>query len=105
MTDAFDAEGNCFVHNEYNTNDFTVARQHDAFTNWTSFFYSTNRITYQTNVLGKVSVHIFDTNLLATNILDEAGHQQSFAYDANRNRILVKDKSGNPTGYGYDVRG
>lgn len=105
LTDAFDAKGNCFVHNEYDTNNFTVSRQHDAFTNWTSFYFSTNRITYQTNVLGKVSVHIFDHRLLATNIVDEAGNQQSFAYDANRNRILVRDRRGNFTGYGYDARG
>jgi RHS repeat-associated protein len=105
MTDAFDAKGNCFVHNEYNTNDFTVTRQRDALTNWTSFFYSTNRITYQTNALGMVSVHTFDTNLLATNIVDEAGNQQSFGYDGNRNRILVRDKRGNATSCGYDASG
>jgi len=105
MTDAFDAKGNRFVHNEYNTNDFTVLRQCDAFTNWTAFYFSTNRITYQTNVLGLVSVHVFDTSLQATNIVDEGLNQQSFAYDGNRNRILVRDKRGYATGYGYDVRG
>ena len=106
LTDAYDPKGNCFVHNEYDTNTFVVLKQRDAFSNWTFFAYDfTNRITYQTNVLGKVSIHVFDERLLPTNIVDEARQQQSFVYDANRNRILVKDKNGNSTGYGYDARG
>ena len=106
LTDAFDSNGNCFVHNEYDTNTFVVLKQRDAFTNWTFFAYDvTNRITYQTNVLGKVSVHVFDEHLLATNLVDEAARSQSFAYDGNRNRIQIKDKNGNFTSYGYDARG
>ena len=106
LTDAFDAKGNCYVHNEYDTNSFVVRRQHDVFSNWTFFDYDfTNRVTYQTNVLRKLSIHVFDEHLLATNIVDEAGSRQAFAYDTNGNRILARDKRGNSTGYGYDARG
>ena len=106
ITDGFDAKGTRFIHNDYNTNNFSVERQCDAFTNWTLFAYDfQNRVTWQTNALGKVSIYRFDDRLLVTNIVDEAGGQQAFAYDANRNRTLVLDKNGNPVHYDYDSRG
>ncbi len=106
LEDARNANGVIYLHNEYDPLNSVVVRQHDAFTNWTYFAYDfTNRITYQTNALGKVSIHSFDHRLLVTNIVDEAGHQQGFGYDDARNRILIRDKDGNATRYGYDSRG
>lgn len=106
LTDAYDARGNRYVHNEYNTNTFVVDRQCDVFTNWTYFTYDfTNRITIETNVFSKTIYHYFDDRLLETNVIDEAGNHQIFAYDANRNRTLVQDKNGNQTLYGYDTHG
>lgn len=106
MTDAFDAQGARFVHNEYNTNTLAVDRQRDALGEWTYFVFDfTNRVTYQTNALGGVSRYAFDERLLVTNIVDESGFEQQIAYDTNRNRIVVQDKNGNRTHYGYDDRG
>jgi RHS repeat-associated protein len=106
ITDAFDARSNRYVHNDYDTNTLVVNQQCDAFTNWTYFVYDfTNRITIQTNVLGKASVYYFDDRLLETNMLDEAGNRQVFGYDTNCNRILVQDKNGRQTLYGYDAFG
>jgi RHS repeat-associated protein len=106
MTDAYDARGTRFIHNEYNSTDFTVFRQHDAFTNWTYFTYDfTNRVTYQTNALNNVSIHSYDSRLLVTNVVDEAGQRQVFAYDDSRNQTYVRDKNGNETRYSYDSAG
>lgn len=106
MTSACDPKGTFYIYNEYDQTNFVVVRQHDAFTNWTYFGYDfTNRITYFTNALGKVSTHFFDSNLLETNAVDENGNQQVFLYDTNRNRTYVKDKNGNETRYGYDSLG
>jgi len=106
ITNATDANGVSYVYNEYNPTNFTVIRQRDAYNNWTYFAYDfVNRITWQTNTLNKVSTHYFDDRLLETNVIDEAGNQQTFLYDSNRNRIYIKDKNGNETRYGYDSRG
>ena len=106
MTNACDAKGAFYIYNEYNPTNFTVTRQHDAYNYWTHFTYDfTNRITCVTNPFGKVSTHYFDDQLLETNVIDEAGNQQSFAYDANRNRVYIKDKNGNVTRYAYDACG
>jgi RHS repeat-associated protein len=106
MTDAVDGKGTLYVHNEYNPTNFTVLKQHDAFGNWTYFLYDlTKRVTYQTNVLGKVSVYSFDDRLLVTNIVDEAGNTNRFFYDSNRNQSLVQDRNGNQTQYAYDAIG
>jgi len=106
MTNAIDGRGVCYIKNVYDPTNFAVTRQCDAFTNWTYLGYDfTNRITYVTNALGKVSVHRFDENLLETNVLDEANNQETFTYDDNRNRIYIKDRNGNPTYYGYDSLG
>lgn len=106
MTDATNALGIRYIHNEYNTNTFTVDSQCDAYTNWTYFAYDfTNRITWQTNAFGKVSTHFFDDRLLETNVIDEIQDQQIFTYDINRNRMFVQDKNGNQTKYAYDSRG
>jgi RHS repeat-associated protein len=106
LEDAFDAKGVRYIHNEYDPTNFVVLRQHDAFTNWTTFKYDfANRITYQTNALTKVSAYWFDDRLLVTNILDEATNQQIFSYDANRNRTSILDKNHNETRFAYDERG
>lgn len=106
MTDATNALGICYIHNEYNKTNFTVIRQCDAFTNWTYIAYDfTNRITYVTNALGKVTTHLFDDRLLETNVIDEVLNQQVFAFDGNRNRVFIQDKNGNQTQYGYDSLG
>lgn len=106
ITNAFDARGTLYLHNEYNPTNFTVYRQHDALTNWTYFTYDfDSRTTYQTNAAGKVSMHQFDHRLLVTNIVDEAGYTNAFAYDNDRNQIYVRDKNGNETRYAYDSRG
>lgn len=106
MTNAIDGRGICYIQNVYDPTNFTVIRQADAFTNWTYLGYDfTNRITYVTNALGKVSIHQFDENLLETNVIDEAGNQQIFQYDNNRDRIYIRDKNGNETHYGYDSNG
>lgn len=106
MTGATDGRGVFYIHNGYDTNTFVVLKQCDAYTNWTYFAYDfTNRITIQTNALGGISTHYFDTNLLETKVIDEAGNQQIFAYDSNRNRVYIKDKNGNETRFGYDALG
>jgi RHS repeat-associated protein len=106
MTNAVDGRGVSYIQNVYDPINFTVIRQCDAYTNWTCLHYDfTNRITYVTNVLGKVSTHFFDSRLLETNVVDEAGNQEGFSYDANRDRTLVQDKNGNQTQYGYDSLG
>lgn len=106
MTDATNALGVHYIHNQYDQTNFTVTSQCDAYNNWTYFAYDfINRITVQTNVLGKTSTHWFDTNLLETNVLDEANNQQVFFYDKNRNRTYIKDKNGNVTQYAYDSLG
>ena len=106
MTNAIDGRGVCYIQNVYDPTNFAVTRQCDAFTNWTFVTYDfTDRITYVTNALDKLSVHYFDNNLLETNVIDEAGNQQSFAYDLNRNRTFIQDKNGNQTHYTYDALG
>jgi len=106
MTDGFDGNGNRFVHNEYDPTTFVVVRQHDAYTNWTSFGYDfTNRITWQTNALSQVSAHFFNTQLLETNATDEAGSEEVSYYDDDKNRIYYRDKNENVTRYGYDSVG
>jgi RHS repeat-associated protein len=106
MTDATNALGIRYIHNEYDSTNFAVTRQCDAYTNWTYFCYDFgNRITIQTNVLRKIATHYFDTNLLETNFVDEANNSQEFLYDASHNRIYVKDKNGSETYYGYDSHG
>jgi RHS repeat-associated protein len=106
MTNASDPKGTVYIYNEYDPTSFVVRRQHDAFTNWTCFTYDfTNRITWQTNALGKISTHYFDGRLLETNIVDEMGNQQFLAYDTNRNRTFIQDKNGHQTHFGYDSRG
>lgn len=106
LTDGFDAKGTCFIHNDYDPNNFTVIRQRDAYLNWNYFTYDfSNRVTWLTNSLGKFSIHYFDDHLLETNAVDEMGNHQVFAYDTNRNRVFVQDKNGNQTHYGYDAFG
>jgi RHS repeat-associated protein len=106
IVNAFDARGTLYLHNDYDPTNVTVFRQHDAFGNWTYFTYDfDNRFTYQTNAMGKVSVHKFDHRLLVTNIVDEAGNELAFEYDDDRNRTLVRDKNGNVTHYTYDELG
>jgi RHS repeat-associated protein len=106
MTAAFDARGTRFVQNAYDELQRIVAYQTDAYTNQTGFFYDfVNRVTWVTNAFGKVSIHRHNERLFVTNIVDEAGNQESFAYNDNHNRILIRDKNGNETRYGYDGRG
>jgi RHS repeat-associated protein len=106
MTNASDPKGTVYIYNEYDPTSFVVRRQHDAFTNWTCFTYDfTNRITWQTNALGKISTHYFDGRLLETNVVDEMGNQHVFAYDTNHNRTFMQDKNGHQTHFGYDSRG
>jgi RHS repeat-associated protein len=106
ITNAIDGNGVSYIYNEFDPTNFTVTRQCDAYTNWTYFAYDfTNRITWQTNALGKVSVHYFDDRLLETNVIDEVKNQQKSLYDSNRNRIYIKDKNGNETSYGFDSLG
>jgi RHS repeat-associated protein len=106
MTVAFDPRGTKYVENVYDELQRVVSSQRDAYTNKTGFSYDfVSRTTHVTNALGKVSIHRHDEHLLVTNIVDEAGYQQFFAYDTNRNRTLVRDKNANATLYGYDSRG
>lgn len=106
LTDAFDAKGTRYVHNDYDPATRVVVSQLDAYSKPTGFSYDfTNRMTWVTNSLGKFAKHSFDDRLLVTNIVDEAGHTNSFNYDTNRNLVWMKDKNGNVTTYGYDPRG
>lgn len=106
MTDAWDNRGNLIVHNDYDTNLNVVFHQYDAYTNHVYFSFDfTNRVTVQTNGMGGISMYKFDSNLLLTNVTDEATSEQSFAYDDSRNRVYVRDRNGNETWYTYDERG
>lgn len=106
MTTASDARGTSFVQNTYDSLQRVVSYQSDAYGSQTGFYYDfISRITYVTNALLGVSVHYHDTNLLVTNLVDEAGNRESYQYDASRNRIRVRNKNGNETQFSYDGRG
>ncbi|KAF0181133.1 MAG: RHS repeat-associated core domain protein [Limisphaerales bacterium] len=106
LTDAYDAKGTRYVRNVYDAATKVVVSQLDAYDKPTYLRYDfTNRVTWVTNALSKVAVHTFDDRLLVTNIVDEAGHTNSFNYDTNRNLIWSRDKNRNITTYGYDQRG
>ncbi len=106
MTDAWDNRRNLIVHNDYDQNLRVVFHQYDAYTNHTYFSFDfTNRVTMQTNSMGGVSTYTFNSNLLLTNVTDEAKNEQTFGYDDHRNRVYFRDRNGHETLYIYDDRG
>jgi RHS repeat-associated protein len=106
LTDLWDNRGTLVIHNDYDTNRNVVVHQCDALTNDVLLAYDfTNRLSIQTNALGKLSTYHFDENLLLTNLVDESVIAQASAYDTNRNRAYVRDKNGNETHYAYDTLG
>ena len=103
LTNGIAPNGVTYVANVYDPDLGIVLAQHDALTNWTWFHYDfENRITWQTNALGDISQYSFDHRLLTTNVVDERGYTNSYAYDEHRNRILVRDPRGHETHARYD---
>jgi len=106
MTNAWNPRGYLIIHNDYDPDSNAVIHQFDAHTNHTYFAFDfLKHETVQINALGKPSTYRFDENLLLTNVIDEAGHQEFFGYDTGHNTTLILDKNGHATQYAYDERG